>query len=300
MPVNDYIRVPDYNDIRSTIINVMGTGSASFGYGQTVYSLPVSVGEFVSKPQWDALRYDIVNAIVHQTGTPPTIYEPAAGELIRYASNLPNFQYSTLANQANTNRFDIGAGRYAVEPKGTRTGVVSFSSNLSSTVIVSFNNADQARYFFNSGGKIRFSSQFVDSLGTSQSAGWSTILQNLGTVSFGGTSPAVNFYTLTNSPQTFYQQGISGTYSMNTWRLQAFCNVANNASGTATTITFYSTWIDSYTDPGLPPPGDLVQGTMTLNVSQLRATGVLYPALVSNSFSVVGPSSYSITPFLGT
>lgn len=300
MPVNDLIRIPDYNDIRTTIANVMGTGSATLGYGQTVNATTVSVGEFVTKPQWDNLRFDILNAIVHQTGSLPTIYEPAIGELVRYASNLPNFQYNTLANQANTNRFDIGPGQYAIEPKGSRTDIVSFSNSISCTVTVNFANANQARFFFNSGGKIRFSSQFVDSLGTSQSAGWSTILQNLGTVSFGANIPAVNFYNLTNSPQTFYQQGVTGTYSMNTWRLQASCNVANNSLGTATSITFTSTWIDSYTDPGFPPPGDLVQGSMTLNVSQLRATGALYPSLVANSFNIAGPSTYSFTTISGS
>ena len=300
MPVNDLVRVPDYNSIRTTIVNVMGTGSATTGYGQTILSSAVAVSDFVSKPQWDNLRYDIVNAIVHQTGSLPTIHEPAVGELVRYASNLPNFQYNTLANQANTNRFDIGAGQYAVEPKATRTTAVSFSNSVSTTVTVTFATADQARFFFNSGGKIRFSSQFVDSLGTSQSSGWATILQNLGTVSFGGNTPAINFYTLTNAPQTFYDRGISGTYSMNTWRLQAYSNVANNSLGTATTLTFVSTWIDSYTDPGFPPPGDLVQGSMTLNVSQLRATGALYPLLVANSFNIAGPSTYSTTPITGS
>ncbi len=300
MPVNDLIRVPDYNTIRTTISNVMGTGSANLGYGQNLQSNSVAVGDYVTKPQWDNLRYDIVNALVHQTGSVPSIYEPAVGELLKYSSTLPNFQYNTLANQANTNRFDIGAGQYAVEPKGTRTQSVSFSSNMNATITVTFSTADQARFFFNSGGKIRFSSSFVDSLGTSQSSSWATILANLGTISFGGNTPAVNFYTLTNSPQTFYEQGVSGSYSMNTWRLQAFSNVANNSLGTATTLTFYSYWVDSYTDPGLPPPGDLVQGSLTLNVSQLRATGALYPSLVANSFNIAGPSSYTITPFLGT
>lgn len=300
MPVYDLIRIPDYNDIRTTITNVMGTGSATLGYGQTLQSSTVAVGEYVTKPQWDNLRYDIVNAIVHQTGSVPAMYEPAVGELLKYSSTLPNFQYNTLANQANTNRFDIGSGQYAVEPKATRTSAVSFSSVLSSTITVTFSSANEARYFFNSGGKIRFSSQFVDSLGTSQSSSWATILTNLGTISFGGNTPAVNFYSLTNSPQTFYEQGVAGSYSMNTWRLQAFSNVANNSLGTATTLTFYSYWVDSYTDPGLPPPGDLVQGSMTLNVSQLRATGALYPSLVANSFNITGPSSYSTTPFLGT
>jgi hypothetical protein len=290
MAVNDLIRVPDYNDIRNVIAPVMSNGSSTVGYGQNLNSTEVTTGNYVSKTQWDNLRFDIVNAIVHQTGSVPSITVPAIGDLLRFSASQPNFQYLTLSNQANTNRFDIGSGQYAVESKTSKTNSVSFSSSISTSFTVRFSDSNQARYFFNSGCKIRFSSQFVDTLGTSQSSGWTTILNNLGTISFGGNIPAVNFYSLTSSDQTFYSQGSSGTYSMNTWRLQARCNVSNNSTGTATEITFTSTWIDSYTDPGEPPPGDLVQGSMTLNISQLRATGALYPNLIANSFAITSPT----------
>lgn len=295
MPVNDLIRVPDYNNIRNVIVAVMSTGSATQGYGQPILSTSVAEGNLVSKSQWDGLRWDIVNALVHQTGSLPTIIEPAPGDLLRYDANQPNFQYLTLANLANTNRFDIAASQYATEAGTSRSNSVSFSSSVSSTVTVNFSTADQARYFFNSGGKIRFNSAFSDSLGTSQSGAWTTLLSSIGTVSFGGNSPSVNFYNLTSSDQTFYSQGTSGTYSMNRWTLQARCNVSNNSSGTATQITFTSIWQDIYTDPGDPPPGDAVAGTMSLTVTQLRAVGALYPDLIPNSFSAPSPSSYTIS-----
>ncbi len=294
MPANDLVRVPDYNDIRNVIVAVMSTGSATQGYGQAVNSNAAAVGDFVSKSEWDKLRFDIVNAIVHQSGSVPAVTVVTESDLVRYDAAQPNFQYQTLANQANTNRFDIAAGQYVIEPLGSRSNSVSFSSSVSSTVTVTFSNANQARYFFNSGGKIRFNSAFSDSLGTSQSQAWTTILSALGTVSFGGNTPAVNFYALTSSDQTFYSQGSSGTYSMNRWTLQARCNVANNSSGTANQIVFTSIWQDIYTDPGFPPPGDAVAGTMSLTVSQLRAEGALYPNLVPRSFSAPSPSSVTI------
>lgn len=290
MPVNDLVRIPDYNDIRNVIIAVMSTGSATQGYGQTIYSTAAATGGLVSKAQFDNLRFDIVNALVHQSGTLPTIYEPATGELLRYGANLPIFQYQTLANLANTNRFDIAFGQYATANKATQTNSVSFTASASATVTVNFTSANEARYFFNSGGKIRFNSAFVDSTGTAQGASWASLLTTLGTVSFGGNTPAINFYNLTGSNQTFYSQGTSGTYSMNRWTLQARCNVSNNSSGTASQITFTSIWQDIYTDPtqgnpGNPPPDDFVSGTMSLTVSELRAVGALYPNLVPNSFN---------------
>lgn len=294
MPVNDLVRVPDYNDIRNTIAAVMSTGSATQGYGQALISNATAVGEFVSKAEWDKLRFDIVNAIVHQTGSVPAITVVTEGDLVRYDAAQPNFQYQTLANQANTNRFDIAFGQYVVESRGSQANSVSFSTSVSSSVTVTFTNSNQARWFFNSGGKIRFNSAFSDTLGTSQSQAWSTLLATLGTVSFGGNTPAVNFYSLTNSDQTFYSEGSSGTYSMNRWTLQARCNVSNNSSGTANQIVFTSIWQDIYTDPGSPPPGDAVAGSMSISVSQLRAQGALYPNLVPQSFSAPSPSNVSI------
>ena len=291
MPVNDLVRVPDFNNIRNLAVSVMSTGSSTQGYGQQIFSTGEVVGDLVDKANWDALRYDIVNAIVHQTGAVPTIFVPSVNDLLLYNANQPNFQYLTLANQANTNRFDLGAGQYATESGKTKTGVVSFSTSVSSSVTISFATADQARYFFNSGGKIRFTASFVSSLGTNQSNTWTTTLNSLSASppTFGGNSPAVNFYSLTSSDQQWYSQGVSGTYSANRWVLRARCNVSNNASGIATSVTFTSQWQDNYTDPGFPPPGDLVQGSMTLTVSHIRAVGALYPDLITNSFNTPAP-----------
>lgn len=293
MPVNDLIRVPDYNNVRNTIIAVMSTGSATQGYGQAILSSPSATGDLVSKEDYDNLRWDIVNAIVHQSGSVPSIYNPDEGELVRYGANLPIFQYQTLANLANTNRFDIAFGQYQTANKGSNSNSVSFVSSARATVTVNFATANDARYFFNSGGKIRFTSSFSDTLGTAQSASWGPLLSALSAPtppSFGGNTPAVNFYSLTSTPQTFYSQGTSGTYSMNRWTIQANCNVANNSSGTATQVVFTSIWQDIYSDPtagdpGNPPPGDAVSGTMSLTVNELRAVGALYPDLVPNSFN---------------
>ena len=297
MPVNDLVRVPDFNDIRNVAVAVMSNGSATQGYGQTIFSNGEVVGDLVDKANWDNLRYDIINAIVHQTGSVPTIVVPSVNDLLMYDANQPNFQYLTLANQANTNRFDLGAGQYATESGKTKTGVVSFSTSVSSSVTISFATADQARYFFNSGGKIRFTSSFASSLGTNQSTTWGTTLTALSASppTFGGNSPAVNFYSLTSSDQTWYSQGVSGTYSSNRWTLTARCNVGNNSSGTATSVTFTALWQDNYVDPGPPAPGDLVQGSMTLSVSHIRAVGALYPDLIANSFSAPTPTYTEIS-----
>jgi len=296
MPVYDTISVPDYNNIRNIINPVLGNGVGTSGYGQTALSTTTVLGDSVSKSQWDRLRFDIVNAIVHQSGAVPSIVTINEGDVISYGAAQPNFQYLTLANQANTNRFDLGSGQYATETKGTASYTPTWQNSISTSFTVTFTTGDAARHFFNTGGKIRFASAFTPRVSNAQNNAWQTLASNMGTVTFGGNSPATNFYSLTNSPQTFYSIS-SSTYTSNNISLRASCNVPSNASGGATVITFTVVWTDGYVDPdvlaGYPPnfnpPDGTVQGTMELTVSQLRATGALYPDLVANSFSIPSP-----------
>ena len=296
MAVYDIISVPDYNNIRNIINPVLSTGSGTAGYGQTALSTATVIGDSVSKTQWDNLRFDIVNAIVHQSGALPSIVTINEGDVISYGAAQPNFQYLTLANQANTNRFDLGAGQYATETKGSSSYSTTWQNSVTASFTVTFTDGNAARYFFNSGGKIRFQSSFTPRVSTSQNNAWQTLASNMGTVSFGGNAPATNFYSLTSSAQTFYSIS-SSTYTNNNITIRASCNVPSNASGGATVITFTVIWTDGYVDPdvlaGYPanfnPPDGTVQGTLGLTITQLRATGALYPGLAANSFSIDTP-----------
>jgi hypothetical protein len=116
----------------------------------------------------------------------------------------------------------------------------------------------------------------VPSLANSQNTVWQNTLANSGTQSFGAISSgsgAVNFYNLTTSFQTLYTGVSSAPYSSNQWLLQARVSSGDcsTSSVTATSIVFRSLWNDGYTDPGGPPPGDLAQGTVTLNVDEQYA-----------------------------
>jgi hypothetical protein len=125
-------------------------------------------------------------------------------------------------------------------------------------------------------------------------------LNSVGTRSFGaGTDPTVNYYTLTNSYQTFYQDSLSSPYSANNYRLEAKTDVANNSTGTATQVQIRITLTDTYTDPGpepSPPPGDSVSGTLTVNVAEVKASGLLQP---SGNFTVTGPT-YSLSSIVAS
>lgn len=304
MAVGDKVRIPDYNNIRNLVVKILGPGAGNYGYGQPFVSDVVPEGRIVQVSEWEALRNDILTCWRHQTGAATTAALPIAGDTVRYGSTVPNFQYSVFATSLESTRFAIAAGQYSTAVLGTGSKTVSFKTAYSSTVTVNFTSANEARYFFNSGGKIRFNSTFSPS-GTSptqQNNSWKDFLPTVLDCEFGGGSPSVNFYSLTTTPQQFYTKSAITPYAANKFRVAASCNIASNAAGGATQVFFTVTWDDSYTDPvpggGLPqsmfPPGDSVDGTLGLSVSKVQPGGTRYPDLVPDSFIVAGPSSTSI------
>ena len=303
MAIGDFISATDYNTIRTKIFNVMATGAGNSGYGQNTFSSLVAAGNSVTKTQWDALRYDIYNALLHQTGSAAALTTVAVGDVVRYGASQPNFQYNTFADTATTNRFDLGTGQFVTEAINSTSFNSSWYQSVSATASVTFATAEQARFFFNAGGKIRFASSRTGGNAEVQNTSWSNLLNSAGAQSFVGGPSGINFFSLTSSFQTFAEISGSSAYSNNKWRLEASCNVVSNTLGTANIVNFRITWLDAYTDPvpggGTPaiPPGDLVDGTLTLTVDQVRPSGFLQP---SGTFTTVGPSSSSLSSISGS
>jgi hypothetical protein len=302
------IAATDYNAIRNKIVAILGTGSGQQGYGQPVASSALFSGNNITKSQWDLLRYDLINAKVHQDGVSPSVVTIASGDFIGYGAGYPNTNYDTIAEQSILNRFNIGAGQsvlsLATMAGQTAPGVISrtgsWSTQSQCVLTVTFATANEARYFFNSGGKIRFTSSRTGGVTSAQNTQWTNLLSTgAGTINFGAQTPAiVNFYTLTTSYQQWSTVSASSPYAANFYRIEALCNCTDptNVNGTASVVTFRITWGDSYLDVDPTPPGDLVDGTLSLTVEEFKAAGSLEP---SGSFSITSPS-YSISAITAT
>lgn len=319
MPVNDKIRVVEYNNIRTKVVNVLGAGSADSGYGQPVRSSAVSVSNSVTVNEYALLRDDIINAYKHIFGSNPTLATPAEGNTIRYSTTFtpattdsPITQYDTWANQIVSNRFTVAGSQAITTAKGSqeRNFTSPWTTKLECTITVNFTTATQARYFFNSGGEIRFTSSRTGGTaspnpGWIQNNAWSTLLTGAnarfgGNLPSTGTSPAdgQNYYRLNNSAFTsispFYSISASSPYTSNVFRVKARAtDTANNSTGTCKQMEFLVEWIDGYTDPtagqpGNPPPGDQVDGLIKVNVSTQEAYGVLVP-VGAGDFTVESP-----------
>lgn len=314
MPVNDIISQAEYNNIRNKVIGILGTGSGNSGYGQNLNSSAVAEGNRVTINQWANLRYDIINAWVHQAGSAPTAVAVAEGNTIRFSAvDAPVTTYDTLANSLITNKFNVGAGQSAVavppsnSASKTYTGVGGdyWTSQITCTITATWPSANAARFFFNSGGQIRIvSSRSGGSIGSTQNTSWTNILSSAGTQSFGGNNPGTgttpsdgaNWYRLTNSFQTYYTLAGSSPYGSNSYNLQArVTDVGNNSTGEAASSEFRVVFTDNYVDPGQHPSNptpdtiDAIDGIWTVSVSLVYATGVLVPGGFGN-FTVTQPT----------
>ena len=308
MTIGTSIFASQYVAIQDKAESLLGAGSTNRGYGQAVQSADVFVGNTITKAQWDLLRYDVINIKLHQDGVLPAAVQVAVGDAIGFGPSSPNTNYNILLEQAITNKFSLADNQSIVTAKATQTFSSPWSTQAQTTLTCDFPDATTARYFFNSGGKIRITSALTAGNTTAQVGAWASFLSTVGTLSFGaGTNPgfvppvelnlAVNYYTLTNSYQIFYQKSLSSSYAANSYRLEAKTDVANNSTGTATQVQIRITLLDTYVDSGPEvAPGDSVVGTLTVNVAEVKASGLLQP---SGNFTITSPS-YSLSSIVAS
>jgi hypothetical protein len=227
----------------------------------------------------------------------------------------PYLQYDTFANTVVTNRFTVAESQRFTTTKGSTSQIwpgslgTFWNSKVACTVSVEFTSATQARYFFNSGGEIRFNSARSGGKNSDQNNAWTSLLTAAGTRRFGGALPGTgvdpnngqNFYRLSSTYQVWSESIASSPYTSNRWKISARTPVvADNSTGTARLVEFLIEWEDGYVDPPVSnsggsanvasmfPPGDEVDGTLTLAVTTLEASGILLPT-GAGLFSVESP-----------
>lgn len=319
--VNSTISQADYNNIRNKLVNVMGVGSGNYGWGQQdrIKSTAIVEGNSVTINEWAKLRYDIINAYTHISGSNPTTAQVNVGNTIRYSStftpdtgtlDVPVKQYDDWVNTIITSRFDLASGQAAtVSPSSPSSRTATWTSSVSCTIDFYWSSANEARYFFNSGGLVRVSASFTPRVTTAQNTAWQSLLSTAGTRSFGANTPGTgttpndgqNWYRLNNSLQQWYSISSSSPYGSNNYKIYSQCtDVVSNSSGTSKSGQFKLIFTDGYTDPGntgpqgtypgdSPNTNDIVDGTLTVSVSLYYPTAVMVPVGTGN-FTVTNPT----------
>ena len=155
----DTIYAADYNNVQSATEFLLGIGLADSGYGQTISSTQVTSNQVVSVSQWNNLRSDLLKIRQHQTGVDESgnLTVPTNSSLI--TNEFVN-QYKAFATTATTNRLVIASTQGTEEDlynPSLSTRTTAWNGVLTHTVTIIFSSANQARFYFNAGGQIRFS-----------------------------------------------------------------------------------------------------------------------------------------------
>ena len=283
MATGDSILASDFNTIRNKVALVLGEGSGQYGYGQVLDSSPETTGQTIGAAEWNELRNDLINIKLHQDGSQPTLTSPTSGGVVYFGSSHPNNSFNTLIDAATLTKFQIAGNRQIITGRKNVSTSSSWSNLATSLYTITFNNATDARHFFNAGGKFQMSSALTGD-SSAQGTAWENLLDSVGTLYLGAaTSLLKNVYELTDSNQLLYSITDSGAYSTNEFRIYARCNVANNSGATATTFYIYIEWDDNHANPY----ADLVSGTLSFYMGEIRATGSMLP---SGTVTITAPS----------
>jgi hypothetical protein len=294
---NTLVIANDYNVIQSKIALVLGSGSGLKGYGQTISSSQVGQNAKITVNQWSNLRDDIARARQHQTGITLGTKAP---EDVGYSSttDLPiptaakqvrdswRAAYLAMATDADTNYLT------APPPVGQKSAPLDLVSQqirntpwqqVTQNVVVTFPTADDARYFFNTGSQIEFSSDRSGGSAGLKNSVWTAMLAGMGTISMnytrttstgGGTGSSLGFYDLTTTNGVIFEVDAT-SYIPNKYYILAR---VNSIGADRRIIYFDIRWADDSPAPISQPDlgfgiDENVDGTLTSTVQVVRASG---------------------------
>jgi len=211
----------DVSTPANTGLNVMGTGSLSRGYGQTTFGASKNVGDTITANDFNNIRYDLLNASAHQNGSAAAL--SLAGNITGGTINStdPN-AFIPYASTVDSDRFNCHSSRKSTASAGNNSRTSSWASSVSTVYTLNFSNADQARYFWNGGGRIRFASSRTGGAATAQNTAWSSLLSSAGTQEFGGAA----VYSWGTGSTSLYSVSSSAPYASNTYAISVSLNAA--------------------------------------------------------------------------
>lgn len=309
--VGDIIQGSDYNAFVGTtsvssgyasnaaaqnkVAALIGVGFGSRGYGQTSTNVTtVGSNVQVSAGQWNNLRSAMSTLNTH-TGSGLTLQPTVAiGDTIQaYDGSGGRANIPSLISTLDTNRYSADIAQMAVTSVLTSSTTTPWNTSITHVFTVDFGTEDRARYYFNSGGEIRFSGSHVGGSGAVDAA-WTALLAAVGTVkldantttytgSGGSITNDIGFYGLTGAYQQIFIHYGSGSYyspiyySINVLRENRLGVNGGNGSLVRCLVTF---------SEGTHYYGS-VTGTTTSQIDQYKAGGVL---------TIQAPTWTTVTP----
>lgn len=301
------IRATDYTDVRRLVSRILGDrkndyptdiNRGTFGYGQTVLSESRSIirtETLVDDLDMASLKSDVLKIATHcgiqndpLITALPTV---TSGDLI---DNAHLQAYLAAMPLLEANRFEVAPSHYSDGPFETditnsRTTpwgntTVYGQNTVRHSFTVDFGSPERARYFFNTGGQLRFTASRTGGLNSFQDQTWTELLTSMGTIVFNydtttansGTGSNIGFYDLTTTPQQIFTKNAGSIYvyatqyTVNDYTITMSCNVADNRTGEARYLYVNVYFNDDHVSRRAV--SDQVTGTLTSRVNIRRAT----------------------------
>jgi len=252
----------------------------------------------VTAAQWNGLILATNKALYHTGGANVAVTGVSVGTPIAYYSAVST-AVTTVWNNANTGSVGFTTDDAAL----TSTNTVTWANSIGFVYTVDFGSADEMRYFFNAGGKIKFS--LTGPAGTGRNLDWRTLCTAMGTIVFGyntttksggSGTPDTLLSTVGNGgfwgPHTSgvdredFQQTSTGTaYTTNYIEILTKVSgvTAGSSGGKGTRLTFTINLVDANSNIYQPA---VATGTVASMV-------VVRPT--SSAVSVTGPSGTGVT-----
>jgi len=308
----DLIEASDYNNLIGTspsstinrINTVWAVGSGSAGYGQTAVS-QVSVANTVTAAQWASLINTLNSILTHESGSGSGISAVTAGQTINHLSTLQtniNTSYTNRLNFASNSAVTAGSNQTTAWTSATTSSTLDRAFGIRAA----FASADQARYFFNAGGRFKLNCSGTQNasttsrtnaviamlgfLGGVQTFGANT---NGGRAGTGGTlgtnDTAKGYWTSTYNSNVSLVSVTSTTanYTTDTGSIAVNMNGAQGSNnGNGLNVDFWIT-LSSTSGSNLPAPGYSFDDSLGVNV--ICSLDISYPETtnLTNSWGTV-------------
>jgi hypothetical protein len=241
------------NNLQSRIELILGTGSGQNGYGQTLESSQVSggnSGDIVTAEDLNKIYADILTARIHQVG-PGDIGVAEVVQNLNVVAEDESFfvdddgvttadpdgdkkgiaDFESMMSVVEADKALVDSSQASLEPAINSVRTSSWNGLIYHEFTVTFADADQRRYFFNTGGEIRLSASNTNA-SAPKGLDWSALCTSVGTIKFGsnttisttGGGSSIGNYNLTGTYQTVYSKvgsgDGSGVYAANTYSVK--------------------------------------------------------------------------------
>ena len=293
-----------------------GVGYGDRGYGQQSPALyQRSTGATVSQ-EWYDLRA-VIDALAMWQATSTNIEPPATAfvpnaNVKAFPAGATPYDIPTMLSRVDTNRANYQVGNMSVTagPSNTQPAIWGHGpagATIQAVFSASFADEDHARYFFNTGGEIRFALNHPDS-STPQNASWANALNGVNmafraNTSFKiagatGAATGVGYFQLSNAYQTIYNGSLGGgVYAADDYRIEAYSPAIPGVNGGRGNLIYFRVTLN-----------DLYAGTNDAVAAGTNVTSAIFKAntlaISAPSFNLVSgfnganPSSFTFSPSL--